>query len=111
MGHSSSEVRDAGISLLAESQVSLWDKNMAHRKHAQTSQFFWSVEDHWRESAWHFRIQSHLNSSLDLVLTLNQQIKELVCVDGGLSVISHQTYQGGVPLIGDFSKGSAPTGH
>ena len=48
---------------------------------------------------------------LDLVLTLDQQVQELLSVHGGLPVVGHQANEGRVPLVGDLGEGGATTAH
>lgn len=72
---------------------------MSHGQHAETSQLFWSVEDHRREAAGHFRVETDLDTRLNLVLALHQKIQELLRVDDSLTEVRHQTDQSGVPLV------------
>jgi len=48
---------------------------------------------------------------LDLVLTLDQQVQQLLSVHSGLSVVGHQANEGCVPLVGDLGEGGAATAH
>ncbi len=48
---------------------------------------------------------------LDLVLTLDQQIQQLLSVHCGLPVVGHQANEGRVPLVGDLGEGGAATAH
>ena len=48
---------------------------------------------------------------LDLVLTLDQQVQQLLSVHGGLPVVGHQANEGCVPLVGDLGEGGATTAH
>ena len=60
------------------------------------------IEDHRRESARHFRVQSDLDTSLYLVLTLDEQIQELLCVHYCFSEVCHQADQRCVPLVNNL---------
>ena len=53
----------------------------------------------WREPGRHFGVQSNLDPGLDLVLTLDEQIQQLLSVDHGLTEVGHQTNQGRVPFV------------
>lgn len=72
---------------------------MAHGQHAQTPQLLRGVEDHRRKTAWHFGVQTNLNTSLDLVLTLHQEVQQLLCVHHGFSEVCHKTNQSRVPFV------------
>jgi len=53
----------------------------------------------------HFRVEADLDSSLDLVFTLDQQVEKLLGVDDGLAEVGHEADQGRVPLVDDFREG------
>lgn len=72
---------------------------MAHGQHAETTQLFGSVEDDRRETTRHLGVQADLDTRLDLVLALHQEVKELLGVDHGLAEVRHQANQGRVPFV------------
>jgi hypothetical protein len=45
VAHARAEVRDAPVGLLREAQVALWDEDVAHREHPQTTNLLGCVED------------------------------------------------------------------
>mmetsp|Transcript_31628 Transcript_31628/g.76451 ORF Transcript_31628/g.76451 Transcript_31628/m.76451 type:complete len:329 (-) Transcript_31628:2992-3978(-) len=102
---------DAHISLLAVAQITLRDQNMTHRQHTQTSQLFWTVEDNRRETARHLTVQTNLDSGLNLVLVLYQQIEKLLRVQNCFTIICHQSNQCCVPLVRNLRECSCSTTH
>ena len=70
--------------------------------HTKSANLLGRVEHNGWEATGHFRVESDLDSRLDLVLALDQEIKKFLCVDNGFAEVSHQTDQGGVPLIHDL---------
>lgn len=72
---------------------------MAHGQHAETTQLFGSVEDNRRETARHFRVETDLDTRLDLVLALHKQVQELLGIDNSLTEVRHQTNQSRVPFV------------
>lgn len=48
---------------------------------------------------------------LDLILTLDEQVQQLLSVDSGLPVVGHQPNQGCVPLVGNLGESGAATAH
>ncbi len=81
---------------------------MAHGQHAKPTQLFWSVENYRREAARHFGVETDLDTCLDFVLTLHQQVQELLGIDHGLTEVRHQTDQSCVPFVYNLK---AKTGH
>ena len=77
---------------------------MSHGKHSKTSQFFWSVEHNRGKTAGHFRVETDLDASLYLVLTLHEKIEQLLSVDHCFTEIRHQTNECSVPFIDDLFK-------
>lgn len=77
---------------------------MAHRQHAEAAQLFGRVEDDGGEAAWHFGVQADLDTRLDLVLALHQQVQELLGVDHGLAEVRHQTDEGRVPFVHNLGR-------
>lgn len=77
---------------------------MSHRKHTQSSQLFRSIEHHRRKSAWHFRIQTNLDTSLDFILTLHQEVQQFLSVDDSLSKVCHKTNQSSIPFVYNLQK-------
>lgn len=75
---------------------------MTHGQHAEASQLFRSVEHHWWESTGHFGVQANLDTRLDLVLTLDQQIQELLGVDYRFTEVRHEANQSRVPFVHDL---------
>ena len=90
MRHTDSEVGDASICLLGNSQIALWYQDVAHRQHAETTKFLWRVKHYWWEATRHFRVQTNLDPRLDLVLAFDKQIEQFFSVDDGFSEVSHQ---------------------
>ena len=72
---------------------------MAHWEHAKSTQLLRGVENDRRESTWHLGVEANLNSCLDLVLTLHQQVQELLGVYHSLSKVCHKANKSCVPLI------------
>ena len=72
---------------------------MAHGQHAEAAELLGSVEDDGRETARHFGVQADLDTCLDLVLALHQQVQELLGVDNSLAEVRHQTDQSRVPFV------------
>lgn len=72
---------------------------MAHGQHAKTTQLFGSVEDNRRETARHFRVETNLDTRLDLVLALHKQVQELLGIDNSFTEVRHQTNQSRVPFV------------
>lgn len=72
---------------------------MAHGQHAETTQLFGGVEDHRGETTGHFGVKADLDTCLDLVLTLDQQIQELLSVDDCFTEVRHQADQSRVPFV------------
>lgn len=62
---------------------------MAHGQHTKTTQLFGSIEDYWRETTGHFGVETDLDTCLDLVLALHQQVQELLGIDHGLTEVCH----------------------
>ena len=102
MTHARPKVGDAHVSLLGPTQVRLGDQHVAHGQHAQPSQLFGGVEHHRWETRGHFGVQANLDTGLDLVFTLDQQVQELLCVDHSFTEVGHQANKGCVPLIHDL---------
>jgi hypothetical protein len=69
------EMSHSHFRLLAVPEIALWDKHMSHRQHTKPSKFLWTIENYWRESTWHLTVQPNLDTSLDLILVLDEQIK------------------------------------
>ena len=84
---------------------------MAHRKHAKTSQLLWCVEYYRREAAWHLGIEAYLDTCLYLVLTLDKQVKKLLCVNHCLSEVCHQADQSRVPFVGYLGESCGAARH
>lgn len=82
---------------------------MAHGQHAKPTQLFGGVEDDRRETARHFGVQADLDTSLDLVLALHQQVQELLGVDHSLAEVRHQTNQSRVPFVHNLEVKRGPS--
>ena len=65
-------------------------QDVPHGEHPEAAQLLRSVEDHRWETGRHFGIQSKLDASLNLVLTLHKQVKKSICVDDTLAMVAHQ---------------------
>ena len=111
MTHTSPIMSYSSISLFGISEIRLGYKNMSHRKHSESSQFFRSVKYDRGEPAGHFGIQPDFYTSLNLILTFHQQIQNLFSMDHSFSEISAKADQGCIPFIWDFSEGCTSTGH
>jgi len=97
-----SEVTGTALGLLGPSQVGLGDQDETHRKLSETTQLFGRVEQDRRESTRHLRVQTDLDSGLNLVLGLDQHVEQLRRSDDTLSVVGDQGDDGRVPLVGDL---------
>lgn len=106
-----SEMRDPRVGLLGPAQVRLWNQHVTHGQHAQATQLLGRIKHHRWETGGHLGVESNLNTCLDLVLALYQQIQQLLGIDYSLSVIRHQTNESGIPLVHDLSKGGGSRGH
>lgn len=104
-------MRDPRVGLLGPAQVRLWNQHVTHGQHAQATQLLGRIKHHGREPGGHLGVESNLNTCLDLVLALYQQIQQLLGIDYSLSVIRHQTNESGIPLVHDLSKGGGSRGH
>lgn len=68
------------------------------------TELFGSVEDDRRESAGHLGVEANLDSRLYLVLTLDEQVEQLLGVDNCLSEVGHQADQRRVPLVDNLQR-------
>ena len=99
VAHARSEVRDADIGLFRPPEVGLRNQHVAHRQHSETSELLRRVEhDRWKSTR-HFRVESDLDSCLDLVLALDEQVQQLLRVHHRLAEVRHQTDQSCIPLV------------
>lgn len=71
MTHAGPEVSDAHVCLFGPAEIRLGDQNMTHGQHPQAAQLLGGVKHDRREPAGHLRVQSDLDSCLDLVFTLD----------------------------------------
>ena len=99
------------ICLLGPAKIRLGNQNMAHGQHSQSAQLFGGVEDDGRETRGHFRIQADLDTRLDLVLALDEQIEQLLGVDDRLAEVGHETDEGRVPFVDDLGEGGRSRRH
>ena len=83
-------------------QVRLGDEHVTHRQHAETSQFLGGVENDGRESTGHLGVEADLDTGLDLVLALDEQVKKFLRVYDSFAEVRHQTNQSRVPLVDDL---------
>ena len=97
--HAGAEVRYAGIRLNAVLEIRLGNQDVPHGEHAESSDFFRGVENHWGETAGHLGVEPDLDAGLDLVLALDQQVEQLLRVHRRLSVVRHQPDERRVPLV------------
>ncbi len=72
---------------------------------------FWRVEYHRRETSRHLRIEANLDTRLNLVLTLDEQIKQWDGGYRGLSVVRHETNQCSVPFVDNLRESRGTRGH
>ena len=77
---------------------------MAHGQHAQAAQLFGGVEDHRGETTGHLGVEANLDTRLNLVLALDQQVQQLLGVDHRLAEVRHQTDQSRVPLVHNLGR-------
>lgn len=77
---------------------------MTHGQHAQTTQLLRGVKDHRWETTRHFGVQTNLDTGLDLILTLHQEVQQLLSVDHSLTEVRHQTNQSRVPFVHNLRK-------
>jgi len=99
MAHARPEVCDANIGLLRPAEIRLRDQYVSHRQHAKTSKLLRRVEhDRW-ETTRHLGVEADLDTCLDLVLALDEEIKQLLGVDDRLTEVRHQANQSRVPLV------------
>lgn len=77
---------------------------MAHGEHAQPPQLFRGVEHHRRKTTGHFGIQANLDPSLYFILTLHQQIQQLLSIYNSFPEISHQANESCVPFIDNLER-------
>jgi len=99
VAHAGPEMCDANIGLLRPAEIRLWNQNVAHRQHAETSELLRRVEHDRREPTRHLRVESDLDTCLDLVLTLDEKIEQVLRVDDRLAEVRHQANQSRVPLV------------
>lgn len=84
---------------------------MAHGQHAQTSEFLGRVEHHRGEPARHLGVETDLDTSLDLVLTLDEQVQQFLSVDDCLTEVRHQADQSRIPLVHNLHTTTTTTIH
>mmetsp|Transcript_8730 Transcript_8730/g.18587 ORF Transcript_8730/g.18587 Transcript_8730/m.18587 type:complete len:747 (-) Transcript_8730:2392-4632(-) len=111
VAHAGPEVGDPQVRLLAVAQVRLGDQDVAHGQHAQAANLLGAVKHHGGEAAGHLGVEADLDTRLDLVLTLDQQVQQLLRMHHRLPVVGHEADEGGVPLVGDLGEGGGARGH
>lgn len=89
----------AHISLLGPTQIGLRNQDVTHAQHSQTAQFFGSVEHNRRETGRHLRVEANLDTSLNFVLALDQQVQQFLGIDHSLTEVGHQAYERCVPFV------------
>ena len=104
-------MRTSNVSLFGPTKITLWNEDMTHRQHAQTTQLLGCVEHDWRETRRHLTVQANLDTRLDLVLGLDERIQKLVGVDDGFAVVCHETNESGVPLVDDLGERGRARAH
>ena len=63
-------------------------------------------------ASWQGQCRAYMDAyCLDLVLTLDQQVQQLLGVHSSLPVVGHQPNQGCVPLVGNLGESGAATAH
>lgn len=72
---------------------------MAHGEHAESTQLLRGVEHNRGEPTWHLGVEANLDTCLDLVLTLHQQVQEFLCVHHSLPEVGHKANESCVPLV------------
>ena len=102
--HTRAEVGDADVRLFGPAEIRLRDEHVTHGEHAQTAQLLGGVEDDGWETRGHFRVEADLDARLDLVLTLDEEVEQLLRVDDRLAEVRHQTDQRRVPLVDDLGE-------
>eukprot|EP00906_Rhabdomonas_costata_P036699 RCo051448 len=111
VAHPGAEEFHPHLGLLGVLQVGLRDQHVTHREHPQPTQLLRGIEDHRGKPRGHLGVKPDLDSGLDLVLALHQQIQKLLGVHRGLAEVRHQADQDGVPLVDDLSERGSPGGH
>mmetsp|Transcript_13991 Transcript_13991/g.37789 ORF Transcript_13991/g.37789 Transcript_13991/m.37789 type:complete len:271 (+) Transcript_13991:2902-3714(+) len=111
MAHTRAEVGDPQVSLLAVAQIRLGDEDVSHGEHAQATDLLGGVKDYRGETGRHLGVQANLDASLDLILALDQQVKQLLGVHHRLAVVCHETDEGCVPFVGHLGEGSTAAAH
>ena len=97
--HAGPEMCNADVGLFGPAEIRLWDQHVAHRQHAEASELLRRVEHDRREPARHLGVEADLDTSLDLVLALDEEVQQLLGVDDGLAEVRHQADQSRVPLV------------
>mmetsp|Transcript_39127 Transcript_39127/g.70495 ORF Transcript_39127/g.70495 Transcript_39127/m.70495 type:complete len:457 (+) Transcript_39127:2263-3633(+) len=105
------EMRHTRICLLAVTKITLGNQHMTHRKHSKATQLLGAIENNGWETTRHLTVQANLDTGLDLVFILYEQVQELLCIQHGLSVVRHETNQGSVPFVGNLGEGRCATAH
>ena len=77
---------------------------MTHRHHAQTAQLLGCVEYDRRETRRHLTVQTHFNTSLNLVFALYKTVQHFFCIDNCFTEIGHEGNQCRIPLVGDLGE-------
>ena len=106
MCHTRTIVRDTSICLLGPSLITCRDENMRPRYHAQPTKLFRSIEDGRWESRRHLRVQSNLNTSLDLGLAFDDGVKQVDCGNSSFTVVCEERDKSGIPLVGNLGERS-----
>lgn len=88
-----------GLQWIPSTITYLGDEYVTHGQHAEPTQLLGCVEDHRREPGGHLGVETDLDTGLDLVLTFDQQIQQLLSIDDSLSEVCHQTDQSSVPFV------------
>ena len=99
MTHAGSEMCDADVGLFGPAQIRLRDQHVTHGQHAEASELLGCVEHDRREATRHLGVETDLDTRLDLVLALDEQIEQLLGVDDCLAEVRHQANQSRVPLV------------
>ncbi|KAI6750107.1 hypothetical protein HG531_007372 [Fusarium graminearum] len=77
---------------------------MRARNHTKTTKFLGCVEDGRRETRRHFRVQSNLDSCLNLGLAFDNSVKQVDCRNSSFAVVGEESDQRGVPFVGDLGE-------
>lgn len=80
---------DADVGLFGPAKIRLRNQNVTHGQHTEAPQLLGRVKHDGREATGHLGVETDLDTRLDFVLTLDQQVQEFLRVDHGLPEVGH----------------------